>query len=117
MSDVDTIRAAINTQFATDAAISLADAAGMASDHILVFVHRRFTPGRMLSGIERIRGGRVVTRYVATDEDNVHTMRDRVATALENQTLAGDVGPFVFESADTLQMDDGWFTAADSWVY
>lgn len=120
-TDAAAIIAAINAQFSSPHAVEISDAPAQDGDHIVVFVSRRFVDGRMASGTPRIRGGRVITRYIGRRLKNVREMRLRTTAALESQTLAGDVGPFVYETeAEELRFDTedgGWFVTADAWTY
>ena len=113
------IIAAINAQFTTVRAYDMSDPAvkALSTDHVLVTVSRRYVDGRLVSGEVSVPGGRVMTRYVAKTVGNVYNLRDKTAQALENRILTGDVGPFVFESADAPEPDDGWLSAADVWTY
>jgi hypothetical protein len=120
---VSAILAAINAQFTTTRAYLYGDPVipSLTTDHILVSVTRRYTEGRMVSGDERVRGGRVTTRYVSKRADNIYPLRKAVESALEAETLplspSGEVGPFVFESSEPPGPDDGWVTGDDFWTY
>ena len=113
--------AAVNAQFTTARAVDIEDAPSQGSDHVIVFVERRFTDGAMASGEPRWTGWRVVTRYVCRTASNVQVMRDRTTAALESKFLPDEVGPFAFEQEiEPLRFDTeegGWFTSADSWVF
>lgn len=108
---------AIDAQFTSPRSKTFAEAAAATSDHVIVAAYRRYVADRLGSGEVTILGGRMLTRYVAKTEANANVMRTRTRTALEDKILSGDVGPFVFESADVVQPDDGWFVATDLWTY
>lgn len=110
------IRAAIDAQFTIARTLDLADAKNTGTDHILVFVSRRYVDDKHASGEVTIPGGRVVTRYVALKESNVSVMRERTAAALEDRIISG-LGPFTFESGDDIDTDDKWFVSEDVWTY
>ena len=121
--EASAILAAINAQFSSTRAYLYGDPAipSLTGDHILVSVSRRYTEGRLMSGDERVRGGRVTTRYVSKIATNVYVLRDRTTAALEAKTLplspSGEVGPFVFESSEPPGPDDGWVSGDDFWTY
>lgn len=122
-TESDAIVVAINARFTTPKAYLFGDedVKSLTTSHILVTVSRRYTEGRLYGGGERLRGGRVTARYVATDADNIYELRARTTTALEDKTLAlaggGEVGPFVFESSEPAGPDDGWVSGDDFWTY
>ncbi len=117
-TDYAAIKTAVDAQFATVRAYDPDDAKAIKTDHVLLFLSRRFTGHYRGSGEESSRGGRVLTRYVGKTVSNVRDIQRRVRLAIEDQILSGDVGPFVFETEDSINDDgDGWFTAADSWTY
>ena len=113
------VLAAINAQFSAVRAYELTDPAvkALTTDHILIVTARRYVDGRLSSGEVSLPGGRVVTRYVAKTAGNVRTLRAKTAAALEDKILAGGVGPFVFESEDAPDYDDGWLVATDTWTH
>jgi len=122
--DLAAVLAAINAHYPTKKrAHSFGDPAvkSLTSGHILVLVSRRYVQPTRSSGEVPLPGGRVFTRYVGTSESDVDAFRTATTDALEGQILAGDIGPFSFESED--EMDDEvdgsttWFTAADTWTY
>ena len=119
-TDVATIKAAIDAQFATPHAVEIDQARTRTSDYVLVFLSRRYVDGRLMSGEARTSGSRLITRYVATSVANVRAMQDRTRAALEEKFLPGGVGPFAFETEqEPLAYDSdggGWFTTADAWV-
>lgn len=115
-SDTTAIVAAINAQYASPVAFA-PDKAPAATNCILVWVSRRYMADRMIGGDLRTDGGRVVTRYVAKAYADAAQMRQRTRAALEQQTLASNLGPFVFETEDPTEQDDGWWTGADSFTY
>lgn len=116
-SDTTAIRGAINAQFSSSApAVAPDGAATLTTDHVIVFVSRRYTGTFSGSGEESVAGGRVVTRYVSKSIANLSNTRDKTRAALEDK-VAGTVGPFVFETEIPVAADDGWWTAADSWTY
>lgn len=111
------ISAAIDAQFATPRVVSMTEAASRTTDHIIVFISRRYTEGRLASGEARVIGGRVITRYITKDDGNVRVMRERTAAAVEEKFLPGSDGPLAFETSTEVEEDDGWFVASDSWTY
>lgn len=118
-SETAAICAAINAQFSlSDPAVAPADATALTGDHIIVFASRRFVADRLASGEVTIPGGRVLTRYVSKVGANVSNMQAKARAALEDQIIAGGLGPFTFEAEDVLDDDaDGYWTAADVWTY
>lgn len=109
--------AAIDAQFTTPRSKTFAQGAAATTDYIIVAAYRRHVADQLASGEVTIPGGRLLTRYVGKTEANVNVMRTRTRAALEDKILSGDVGPFVFETADVVQPDDGWFVATDLWTY
>lgn len=123
-NDLATVLAAINAKYPTKKrAYSFGDLAvkSLTSGHILVLVDRRYVPERLLSGEVPLPGGRVFTRYVGTSEADVYAFRAATTAALEDQILAGGLGPFTFEASDSIDDEvDGsttWLTAADTWTF
>jgi len=116
------IAAAINAKFATPPVLSLARSRTATKDYINVFVARRYVEKRLASGEVSIPGQRVVVRCVCKDEENLSVFRARVAAALEDQILPGDIGPFVFESEDYVDPDlvdasGAWYLAESIWTF
>ena len=117
VTDAAAITAAINAKFATAPVLTLKQAATATTDHILLFISRRYVADRLASGEVTIIGWRVLTRYVCKTEGNVDVFRARVRAALEDQILTGDVGPFTFETENTTTQDGDWLVSSDSWTY
>lgn len=122
MTAQDSIAAAINAKFASPPVLTLAQAKAATKDYINVFVARRFVPERRASGEVTLPGNRVVVRCVCKTEANLDVFRGRVASALEDQILTGDVGPFVFESEDFVDPDlvdatGDWYLAESTWTF
>jgi hypothetical protein len=117
-SETTAICGAINAQFSTTSpAVAPDKAAALTTDHVIVFVSRRYVPDQLLSGEVTAPGGRVVTRYVSKSVANLSNTRDKTRAALEDK-FAGSLGPFEFETEDPITDEaDGWYVAADSWVY
>ena len=81
---------------------------------------RRYTEGRRGSGEVTSPGFRLVTRAIAKSVDDAREIRRRVVAALEDKILtstAGEIGPFVFETSDPVQPDQGYFVADDTWTF
>jgi len=123
-SDIATILAAINARYPSKKrAYSFGDPAAktLTSGHILVLVTRRFVADQLLSGEVTIPGGRVYTRYVGTSEADVYAFRDATAAALEDKILAGSLGPFTFETSDSIDdaVDSGttFYVSTDTFTY
>lgn len=114
-----TIIAALNTAY--PAQVNAYDWDDVPAEHparyTQVDVSRRFVPERRLGGDVMVPGSRLVTRYSARSVSDLREIRRLTMTALEGVILSGDVGPFVFESEDPMQTDDGWLTAADAWTF
>lgn len=90
------------------------------ASYMVVALSRRYVPERRASGEVTVRGGRLSTRYIAKSVVNAREMRRRTTEVLEDKALtttAGDVGPFVFESADPFQPDEGYEVATDLWTF
>lgn len=121
VTDSATITAAINAKFTTPPVMTFKQSQTATEDHIVIFVSRRYVADRLSSGEVTIPGGRVATRYVCLTEANLDVYRDRVKAALEDQILAGGVGPFTFESADQVSLEPSggvdWFISADTFTY
>lgn len=121
MSDQDTINAAINAKFATPPVITLKQAQAATTDYVNTFVTRRYVPERLMSGEVPIPGGRVIVRSVCRTEANANVFRARVTAALEDQILAGDLGPFTFETENvidpTTDETGDWYIAESTWTY
>ena len=122
------ILAALNTALAPAVAYEYGDVPGTNGNpgtvpdrYVLIDLSRRYVEGRMISGEPRWKGYRLGTRYAAKVTDDARTMRARVTEALENKTLAtasgGEVGPFVFETAESIRPDDGYQSGADTWTF
>lgn len=116
-SETTAICGVINDQFPlTDPAVAPDKAAAQTSDHIIVFVSRRYTGGFRASGEESVPGGRVVIRYVNKSVANLSNNRDKARAVIEDKAV-GNLGPFVFETENPVGEDDGWFVASDSFTY
>lgn len=116
-SETAAICAAINAQFsASKPAVRPDQAATLTTDHIIVFVSRRYVAERLGSGEVPIWGGRVMTRYVSKSAANLSNSQAKTRTALEDR-MAGAFGPFTFETEDPIAEGDGWWSAADVWTY
>ncbi len=114
----DAIKTAVDAKFTTPRVFDLDEAGALTTDHIVLWVSRRYTADRLLSGDVRYKGGRIVIRSVCKSPDNVRVFRERIEAALEGVTLPGDIGPFVFESqTDVDDAEDPWFVASDSFTY
>ena len=88
--------------------------------YVLVDISRRYVPGRRASGEVTLPGGRLGTRYVARSSSDLRNMRRLVTATLEDKiltTAAGEVGPFVFESADPARPDEAFQVADDAWTF
>lgn len=122
MTARDAIAAAINTKFATPPVLTLAQAKAATTDYINVFVARRYVAGRRASGEVTMPGSRAVIRCVCKTEANLDVFRGRVAAALEDQILASDVGPLVFETEDFVDPDlvdatGDWYLSESTWTF
>lgn len=122
MTAQSAVTAAINAKFATSPVLTLAQSKSATKDYINVFVARRFVDGRLVSGEVAVPGQRVVVRSVCKTEANLDVFRSRVATALEDQILPGDIGPFVFESEDFVDPElvdasGDWYLAESIWTF
>lgn len=114
----DAIKTAVDAKFTAPRVLDLDEAAAVTTDHIVLWVSRRYTADQMLSGEVRAKGGRIVIRSVCKSPDNVRVFRERIEAALESKTLPGDIGPFVFESeTDVNDEDDPWFVGSTSYTY
>lgn len=116
------IAAAIDAKFTTPRVLTLKQAQTATADYIVLFVSRRYVDKQLASGEVSVSGGRVIVRSCCTTEANLDVFRARVAAALEDQIVAGDVGPFVFESeADDTDLDDTigttWFVTDSRWTF
>lgn len=122
MSATAAITTAINAKFATAPVKTLKQAQTATSDYIVLFVSRRYVADRYVSGEVTIPGGRVTVRCVCMTEANLEVYRARVQSALENQILPDDVGPFVFETETDTALDSTTsgttvFVADSQWTY
>ena len=121
MTAQDAITAAINAKFASPPVLTLAQSKAATSDYINVFTARRYVPTRRMSGEVPIPGNRVVVRCVCKTEANLDVFRVRVTAALEDQILAGDVGPFTFESETFIDPNEvdasDWYLSESNWTY
>lgn len=121
MSAQEAIVAAINAKFASPAVLTLAQSKAATKDYINVFVTRRYVADRRASGEVTMPGSRVVVRCVCKTEANLDVFRARVAAALEDQILAGDIGPFVFETEDLVDPDEAdatdWYLSESAWTF
>lgn len=119
-TDVEAIKSAIDAQFASPRAVEIDQAGKRSTDHVLVFLSRRYVDGFLLSGEASVQGSRLITRYVGKSVANVRSMQERTRSALEDKILSGEVGPFSFEAEqEPLAYDTdagGWFTSADAWT-
>lgn len=116
-SETAAICAAINAQFsASTPAVRPDQAATLTTDHIIVYVSRRYVADRRASGEVTMPGGRVLTRYVSKSAANLSNSQAKTRAALEDRAV-GDLGPFVFETEDPIVEGDGWWSAADVWTY
>lgn len=114
----DAIKTAVDAKFTNPRVLDLDEAAAATTDHIVLWVARRYTADRMISGDVRVKGGRIVIRSVCKTADNVRVFRERIEAALESVTLPGDIGPFVFESqTDINDEDDPWFVGSDTYTF
>lgn len=121
MSAQETIVAAINAKFTTPPVLTLKQAKSASRDYINVFTSRRYVADRRVSGEVTMPGSRVIVRCVCKTEANLDAFRARVTAALEDQILAGDIGPFVFETEDLIDPDEAdgtdWFMSESAWTF
>jgi hypothetical protein len=122
---VTAILAAVNAQLpALPADRRAYDADDVPTDlpmaYVAVSVSRRYIDGFRGGGGHGMRGGRVVLRYVARSVSDARELQRRARLALEDVTLAatgGLVGPFRFESEESIGSDEGWYSGADAFTY
>lgn len=88
--------------------------------YVLVDISRRYVEKRLSSGEVSVSGGRLGVRYVAKSTNDARNMRTLATAALEDKILVaagGEVGPFVFESAEAIVPDDGYQSGADVFTF
>lgn len=121
MTAQESITAAINAKFTSAKVISLLVAKTATTDYINVFVARRFVPERRSSGEVTMPGNRAIIRCVCKTEANLDVFRARVASALEDQILTGDFGPFTFEVETFIDPDNvnstDWYLSESTWTF
>lgn len=67
------------------------------------------------AGAPVVDGWRITTRAVAKTEGNAREMRRRAAAGLRGVRV-GSSTPVLFESADPIAPDDGWFSGLTTWT-
>lgn len=88
--------------------------------YVVIDLSRRYVDKRLASGEVSVSGYRLGVRYVAKATNDARNMRRIVTGVLEDQILTtddGEVGPFVFESAEALRPDEGYQVALDVFTF
>lgn len=90
------------------------------SKYVVIDLTRRYTDNRRGSGEVSVLCSRLGIRFVAKSTSDARNLRRLATDVLEDKILsadAGEVGPFVFESAEPLRPDADYQVAYDVFTF
>lgn len=82
-----------------------------------VTVTPMFVAANDAAGMPVVGAWRITTRAVAKTEGNAREMRRRATVGLQGVRIATGATPVLFESADPIAEDDGWYSGLSTWTF
>lgn len=111
--------ALINAKFSSTRAYELDEVpATRPESYVEVSVARRPIRGNQRhDGSPSFKGYRLTARFVAQSITNARLLEQKTTEALDFIALGPDVTPVEFETATSIDPDDGWFSGVTSWTF